>query len=203
MKDISTDDEPEDETECEGTEPCTPLPTFRQDYTWPAPLDKILSFGKTPHQRGVLLLGALTVLGPSLSLIVRACTAANGSTPACKPSWWRLPQPAKACWYGCESEADIVSTAIKGEYGNWSDTLRKAFDQDRLSYNRRTEVKNRGMADKGMLFAEMPQEFTRQELLEKAKEKGISRNSTLCWLQRWKKKGVVACTGVPGTYIKK
>lgn len=132
-----------------------------------------------------------------------ACTAANGSPPACKPSWWRLPQPAKACWYGCESEADIVSTAIKGEYGNWSDTLRKAFDQDRLSYNRRTEVKNRGMADKGMLFAEMPQEFTRQELLEKAKEKGISRNSTLCWLQRWKKKGVVTCTGVPGTYIKK
>ena len=28
----------------------------------------------------------------------------------------------------CESEADTVSTAIGTEYGNWSDTLRKAFD---------------------------------------------------------------------------
>lgn len=39
----------------------------------------------------------------------------------------------------CESEADTVSTAIGTEYGNWSDTLRKAFDHDRLSYNRRTD----------------------------------------------------------------
>lgn len=38
----------------------------------------------------------------------------------------------------CESEADTVSAAIGTEYGHWSDTLRKAFDHDRLSYNRRT-----------------------------------------------------------------
>ena len=36
----------------------------------------------------------------------------------------------------CESEADTISTAIGSEYGHWSDTLRKAFDHDRLSYNR-------------------------------------------------------------------
>lgn len=39
----------------------------------------------------------------------------------------------------CESEADTVSAAIGTEYGHWSDTLRKAFDHDRLSYNRRTD----------------------------------------------------------------
>lgn len=38
----------------------------------------------------------------------------------------------------CESEADTVSTAIGTDYGHWSDTLRKAFDHDRLSFNRRT-----------------------------------------------------------------
>ncbi|WP_455668100.1 DUF3987 domain-containing protein [Phocaeicola sp.] len=38
----------------------------------------------------------------------------------------------------CESEADTVSTAIGTDYGHWSHTLRKAFDHDRLSYNRRT-----------------------------------------------------------------
>ena len=37
-----------------------------------------------------------------------------------------------------EVEADTVSGAIKGDYGHWSDTLRKAFDHDRLSYNRRS-----------------------------------------------------------------
>ena len=39
----------------------------------------------------------------------------------------------------CESEADTISTAIGSEYGHWSDTMRKAFDHDRLSYNRRTD----------------------------------------------------------------
>ena len=36
----------------------------------------------------------------------------------------------------CESEADTISTAIGSEYGHWSDTMRKAFDHDRISYNR-------------------------------------------------------------------
>lgn len=38
----------------------------------------------------------------------------------------------------CESEADTVSTAIGADYGHWSHMLRKAFDHDTLSYNRRT-----------------------------------------------------------------
>ena len=43
----------------------------------------------------------------------------------------------------CESEADTISTAIGSDYGHWSDTMRKAFDHDRLSYNRRTEQEYR------------------------------------------------------------
>lgn len=42
-----------------------------------------------------------------------------------------------------ESEADTISTAIGSDYGHWSDTLRKAFDHDRLSYNRRTNEEYR------------------------------------------------------------
>ncbi len=38
----------------------------------------------------------------------------------------------------CESEADTVSAAIGTDYGNWSDTLRKCHDHDRLAFNRRT-----------------------------------------------------------------
>ena len=43
----------------------------------------------------------------------------------------------------CETEADTISAAIGSEYGHWSDTLRKAFDHDRLSYNRCTDQEYR------------------------------------------------------------
>lgn len=43
----------------------------------------------------------------------------------------------------CETEADTISSAIGSDYGHWSDTLRKAFDHDRLSYNRRTNEEYR------------------------------------------------------------
>lgn len=43
----------------------------------------------------------------------------------------------------CETEADTIASAIGSEYGHWSDTLRKAFDHDRLSYNRRTDQEYR------------------------------------------------------------
>ena len=61
----------EEEKEMKGTEPLSPLPYFPQDHDWPEPLKSILSFAKTPAQHDVLLLGAMTVLGASLSHIVR------------------------------------------------------------------------------------------------------------------------------------
>lgn len=43
----------------------------------------------------------------------------------------------------CEAEADTLSTAIGADHGHWSDTLRKAFDHDWLTYNRRTDQEYR------------------------------------------------------------
>ena len=61
-----------------------------------------------------------------------------------------------------EIEADTVSTAISGDYGHWSDTLRKAFDHDRLSYNRRTdrEYKDLGSVRLGVVLSGTPQQVT-------------------------------------------
>ncbi len=42
-----------------------------------------------------------------------------------------------------EVEADTISTAIGTEYGHWSDTMRKAFDHEALTYNRRTNEEYR------------------------------------------------------------
>ena len=210
----TSDDTDEEEQLTEGSEPYSPLPTFPQDYVWPELLEKIISFGKKPEQRDVLLLGAFTVLGASLSHIVRCQYGRKWQAPCMQtfvvaPSasgksaltWVRLLiepihdkirsevkeamktyRREKAAYDSlgkerknqeapvlppnrmflisgnntgtgilqnimdsngtgiiCESEADTVSTAIGTEYGNWSDTLRKAFDHDRLSYNRRTD----------------------------------------------------------------
>ena len=209
-----SDDTDEEEQLTEGSEPYSPLPTFPQDYVWPELLEKIISFGKNPEQRDILLLGAFTVLGASLSHVVRCQYGRKWQAPCMQtfivaPSaagksaltWVRLLiepihdkirnevkeamktyRREKAAYDSlgkerrnqeapvlppnrmflipgnntgtgilqnimdsngtgiiCESEADTVSTAIGTEYGNWSDTLRKAFDHDRLSYNRRTD----------------------------------------------------------------
>ena len=60
-----------------------------------------------------------------------------------------------------EVEADTVSTAIKGDYGHWSDTLRKAFDHDRLSCNRRTEREYREIKSVrlGVVISGTPQQI--------------------------------------------
>lgn len=209
-----SDDTDEEEQLTEGSDPYSPLPTFPQNYVWPELLERIISFGKNPEQRDILLLGAFTVLGASLSHIVRCQYGRKWQAPCMQtfivaPSasgksaltWVRLLiEPIhdkirsevkeamktyrweKAAYDSlgkerknqeapvlppnrmflisgnntgtgilqnimdsngtgiiCESEADTVSTAIGTEYGNWSDTLRKAFDHDRLSYNRRTD----------------------------------------------------------------
>ena len=209
-----SDDTDEEEQLTEGSDPYSPLPTFPQNYVWPELLERIISFGKNPEQRDILLLGAFTVLGASLSHVVRCQYGRKWQAPCMQtfivaPSaagksaltWVRLLiepihdkirnevkeamktyRREKAAYDSlgkerrnqeapvlppnrmflipgnntgtgilqnimdsngtgiiCESEADTVSTAIGTEYGNWSDTLRKAFDHDRLSYNRRTD----------------------------------------------------------------
>ena len=214
MENEFPNDTNEEEQLTEGSEPYFPLPTFPQNYVWPELLERIISFGKNPEQRDILLLGAFTVLGASLSHIVRCQYGRKWQAPCMQtfivaPSasgksaltWVRLLiepihdkirsevkeamktyRREKAAYDSlgkerknqeapvlppnrmflisgnntgtgilqnimdsngtgiiCESEADTVSTAIGTEYGNWSDTLRKAFDHDRLSYNRRTD----------------------------------------------------------------
>lgn len=109
VENIAPDDEPDEETEWEGTEPHSPLPTFQQDYKWPAPLDKILSFGKTARNATYSCWERSPCWEPRFHSSSAACTAASGSTPACKPSWWRQPPQAKAYWYGCGSSSSLYT----------------------------------------------------------------------------------------------
>ena len=57
MENNISDDTDEEEQLTEGSDPYSPLPTFPQNYVWPELLERIISFGKNPEQRDILLLG--------------------------------------------------------------------------------------------------------------------------------------------------
>ena len=218
MENDVSDDIDEEEQLTEGSDPYSPLPTFPQNYVWPELLERIISFGKNPEQRDILLLGAFTVLGASLSHVVRCQYGRKWQAPCMQtfivaPSasgksaltWVRLLiepihdkirsevkeamktyRREKAAYDSLgkerknqeapvlppnrmflisgnntgtgilqnimdsngtgiifETEADTISTAIGTDYGHWSHTLRRAFDHDFLSYNRRTDQEYR------------------------------------------------------------
>lgn len=197
-----------------GSEPLNPLPAFDNGTRWPEILQRILPYGDSPAQRDIMLLGAITVLGASMSRYV-CCPYGGRMMSPCLQTFVIAPPVSgkgvltlirllvepihdemrsqvegemeqyrrdKTAYDAmgkdrskatmpvrplnrmflisgnntgtgilqnimdndgagliCESEADTLSTAISSEYGHWSDTMRKAFDQDRLSYNRRTD----------------------------------------------------------------
>ncbi len=209
---LSEDEEDDEPVIPETPDPMTPLPTFPQDYGWPLFLQNILSYGKRPQQRDVLLLGALTVIGATVSTIVRFLYNKIWFGPALQSfvvapsasgkgvlSWVRMiadpfhrairrevEAQTKQYWKDklafdslgkerkdheppvmpsnrmflipgnnsgtgileniidsggtglvFECEADTVSSSINTDYGNFSDTLRKLFDHELLSFNRR------------------------------------------------------------------
>ena len=53
------------------SEPYKPLPLLFDDYKWPKPLDEILTFAETKHQRDALFLGMVDAIGSTLSPYVR------------------------------------------------------------------------------------------------------------------------------------
>ncbi|MCI6460904.1 MAG: YfjI family protein [Prevotella sp.] len=54
-----------------NSEPYKPLPFLFDDYQWPKPLDEILTYAETKHQRDALFLGMVDAIGSTLSPYVR------------------------------------------------------------------------------------------------------------------------------------
>ena len=138
---VENDEPDESEELLNGSDPNQPLPTF-PEADWPKILLLIMNYATSPTQRDVMLLGALTAIGASMERYVRCPYAGKLQSP-CLQSILQNIMDANGTGLICETEADTISAAIGSEYGHWSDTLRKAFDHDRLSYNRRTDQEYR------------------------------------------------------------
>ena len=87
----------------------------------------------------------------------------------------------------CEAEADTLSTAIGSDHGHWSDTLRKAFDHDRLSYNRRTDQEYREVKKSylSVLISGTPSQV--QTFIPTAEDGSYSRQLYyyMCGISKW------------------
>lgn len=87
----------------------------------------------------------------------------------------------------CEAEADTLSTAIGSDHGHWSDTLRKAFDHDRLSYNRRTDQEYREVKKSylSVLISGTPSQV--QTFIPTAEDGSYSRQMYyyMCGISKW------------------
>lgn len=86
-----------------------------------------------------------------------------------------------------EAEADTLSTAIGSDHGHWSDTLRKAFDHDRLSYNRRTDQEYREVKKSylSVLISGTPSQV--QTFIPTAEDGSYSRQMYyyMCGISKW------------------
>lgn len=196
----------------ESSEPFQPLPCFPQEFTWPEPLAEILGHAADAHQRDVLLLGMLNVIGCTLAPHVRTLYGKGWIRPVLQTFVVAPPASGKSVMAWCrhfveplherirssveremkayhaekrqydqlgrekanheepvpppnrmflipgdnsstgiaqnvidsgghglivETEADTVSAALGTDYGKWSHLLRRFYDHDRISYNRR------------------------------------------------------------------
>lgn len=68
-----------------------------------------------------------------------------------------------------------------------------------------TELNSRGIADREMLYAALPQEFTKQMVMEQAEKLNIPVNTARSWIQRLREKGALNMVMVKGkgVYSKK
>ncbi len=105
-----------------NVEPLIPLPCFAE-YDWPEPLRTVLSYASTPHQRDVMLLGALTVLGASLEKHVRCSYAGKWQYPCMQTFIVAPPASGK----GVLSLLRLLVVPIHNE-------LRKAFQENMKKY---------------------------------------------------------------------
>ncbi len=157
----------------ETPDPMTPLPVFPQTYQWPPLIQNILSYGKRPQQRDVLLLGALTVIGATLSTFVRFLY--------------------NKVWFGPALQCFVVAPSASGKgVPSWVRMIAEPLYLHAahiLSFMDSVQMVSSGSADRDVLLASMPDEFSRQEFLDKARGNKIPVSTADTWLKRLKAQG--------------
>lgn len=147
------------EEKLSGSEPLLPLPLL-PEAEWPEPLQHIRSYGATGAQRDEIR----RQVEQQMSAYKKAKSSYNAmgkerskmEEPEMPPNRMFIISgnntgtgilqnimDSNGTGIIFETEADTISTAIGTDYGHWSHTLRRAFDHDFLSYNRRTDQEYR------------------------------------------------------------
>lgn len=77
---VEDEEEEQEERLVKGSEPKKRLPNM-EHYEWPDPLNRIIRFGRTPQQKDVLFLGAVTALGAALERYVKCFYSSKFFSP--------------------------------------------------------------------------------------------------------------------------
>ena len=101
------------------TEPYNPLPLLFDEYQWPKPLDEILTFAETKHQRDALFLGMVDAIGSTLSPYVRTMYGDRWMYPNIQVFLVAPPASGKGVVSWCrnfvEPEHERIRSAYKKE----------------------------------------------------------------------------------------
>ena len=98
------------------TEPYKPLPLLFDDYKWPKPLDEILTFTETKHQRDALFLGMVDAIGSTLSPYVRTMYGNRWMYPNIQVFLVAPPASGKGVVSWCRNFVTPEHERIRGAY---------------------------------------------------------------------------------------
>ena len=173
------------------TEPYNPLPLLFDDYKWPKPLDEILTFAETKHQRDALFLGMVDAIGSTG--IAQNVIDFDGRGII------------------IETEADTYDIIPSREVGITYEDFEACLSMAEplylhathiISFINSIEVKNRNISDRERLLDMMDDKFSRNQWAETANDMGVPLNTADSWLRRLVKSGVVVKGEERGMYIK-
>ena len=97
-------------------EPYNPLPLLFDDYKWPKPLDEILTYAETKHQRDALFLGMVDAIGSTLSPYVRTMYGDRWMYPNIQVFVVAPPASGKGVISWCRNFVTPEHERIRSEY---------------------------------------------------------------------------------------
>ena len=98
------------------SEPYKPLPLLFDDYQWPKPLDEILTFAETKHQRDALFLGMVDAIGSTLSPYLRTMYGDRWMYPNLQVFVVAPPASGKGVVSWCRNFVEPLHERIRSAY---------------------------------------------------------------------------------------
>ncbi len=100
------------------SEPFSPLPFLYDEYHWPKPIDEILAFAETRHQRDALFLGMVDAIGSTLTPYVRVMYGGRWMYPNIQLFVVAPPASGKGVVSWCRNFVEPLHERVRRHYNH-------------------------------------------------------------------------------------